>query len=116
SSRKRMDQHWKILFDNLPDIVEVDVEIRMDEPMPHADDLVPWKHWHQRACLRLHSDCRLANFLNAVDDRSPQHQIRIQALARSPCRKLSRLSRRLKHVRQPDAIIFGQFRRHKAAS
>lgn len=39
--RKGRDERRQILLDRLPENIQVDIEIGMDEPIPHPDDILP---------------------------------------------------------------------------
>ena len=38
---KRQDKRWQVARDRVPDTIEIDVTVSMDEPIPHGDDDCP---------------------------------------------------------------------------
>ena len=53
----------QVVFDDIPDDLCVDLEVVMDENVPHTNDLRPWNISRSLPYLLWHSPCRFADNL-----------------------------------------------------
>jgi len=82
----------------VPHLVEIQVEVHVDQPVAHADDLWPWDLRELTARLRGHSCGRLADNLDALDQPQCPDPVMVQIGARSTLHRGDCLSGRIQHV------------------
>jgi hypothetical protein len=94
----------KVLGHGVPDLVEIQGEVRVDQPVAHADDLWPWDLRELTARLRGHSRGRLADNLDALDQSKCSDPIVVKIGADSTLDRGDRLSGRIQLVLQSDPV------------
>ena len=87
-----------------PDLIVIDVEIRVNQTVPHADNLSPWDDRMLGACFFVDTRRCLANHGEALNERAGSHRIDVQIVPCAACGKLHGLPRGVQHVLQSHTI------------
>ncbi len=67
SSRDCVSQGWQIAFDYLPNSVEIDIPVPMNETVTHTRNRAPGNRWPGRRVIRREAFDRLSDNLEVVD-------------------------------------------------
>ena len=89
-----------MLDHDAPNRVYIDIEIGMHEDVAHSDDARPRKFRYSSPARFGRPRRGLPNDLNALNQRTLQHVIAVEMLARSPVGKRDRVPRCKQHVLQ----------------
>lgn len=88
-----------------PHDVQVDIEIRMDEPIPHADNVRPRNLRLSTPALIGYFCSRFADDLDFLDQREHQHPVAVQIRFFPACEKCVGLPRCIDDMPQANLII-----------
>jgi len=61
-------QRRQVAGDDLPDDIGIDVQVIVDDPMPHADEAMPWNPRHRLAAFGRYVARLLTDRLDTMDE------------------------------------------------
>ena len=99
------DQVGNIILYSLPDYIEINIEIHMDQAIAHADDLRPRDRGQRLASMVRHLACSLSDNLYSLQQRKDQHSVSVEVCARFSFCERRGFVRCLEHVPWTDPVI-----------
>ena len=71
------NERWKIIHDGVPDAIKIDIEVGVDQPVAHRDDLRPRDGRMRLLKLLAHLGRRLTNHFDQAHEGEDQHAIAV---------------------------------------
>jgi hypothetical protein len=99
------EQLREVLGDRLPEDVEVDVEVVVDESVAHAGGGAPRDLGHRCAALGADAFGGLADDLDELGQREPEQLVVVEVAALLALAVADGLGHGLSEVTQPDAVV-----------
>lgn len=88
-----------------PDYVGVDVEVSVDEPVPHPDDGCPRNGRHRRLSLVGHLAGGFTDHFNRVEHREEKQTVSVEVVTLLSVDELLHCLGGVDHVQDSDAIV-----------
>ena len=110
--REGSRERWDVVGGRAPKNVTIDVEVRVNQTIPHARHARPWHFAHRDLGRLRDTGAGFTYDLHGANQSEEQHFVRIQFLAAAACDETSNGLAGIENMKDPDAI----FRLHTATA